>query len=213
MGSRLRLRTCTCSLWPRSAAAWPRRLRNSSFRNRPRSRADKFLCKTSGGISPLRKYAEEDLDKEVRREGGAMPEQERSEAIKRFQAHEVEVYRRSVEWDRQRKEDLAKWKSVTLTTIYQSVHRVSDDFAERGSPFLFSSIPMQPESSAVFRIKTDAGVRLFAKLQFDLADGQVTATSTVAGVEFLSSVPGRDVTREWVELVAERVLIAMLNAA
>ena len=72
---------------------------------------------------------------------------------------------------------------------------------------------MQPESSAVFRIKTDAGVRLFAKLQFDLADGQVTATSTVAGVEFLSSVPVRDVTREWVELVAERVLIAMLNAA
>lgn len=178
-----------------------------------RSRADKFLCKTSGGISPLRKYAEEDLDKEVRREGGAMPEQERSEAIKRFQAHEVEVYRRSVEWDRQRKEDLAKWKSVTLTTIYQSVQGVSDDFAERGSPFLFSPVPMQPESSAVFRIKTDAGVRLFAKLQFDLADGQVTATSTVAGVEFLSSVPGGDVTREWVELVAERVLIAMLNAA
>ena len=142
-----------------------------------------------------------------------MPEQERREAIKRFQEHEVEVYRRSVEWDRQRKEDLAKWKSVTLTTIYQSVQRVSDDFAVRGSPFLFSSIPMQPESSAVFRIKTDAGVRLFAKLQFDLADGQVTATSTVAGVEFLSSVPVRDVTREWVELVAERVLIAMLNAA
>jgi hypothetical protein len=35
----------------------------------------------------------------------------------------------------------------------------------------------------------------------------------MAGIEFLSSVPVRDVTREWVELVAEGVLIAMLNAA
>jgi len=141
-----------------------------------------------------------------------MPEQERVDAIKRFQAHEVEAYRRSVEWGRQRKEDLAKWKSATLTMIYQSVQGVSDDFAVRGSPFLFSSIPMQPECSAAFRVETDAGVRLFAKLQFDLADGKVTATSTVAGVEFLY-VPVTDVSREWVELAAERVLIAMLNAA
>jgi hypothetical protein len=69
-----------------------------------------------------------------------MPEQERIEAIKRFQAHEVEIHGRSVEWGRQRKEDLAKWKSATLTTIYLSVERVSDDFAARGSPFLFASI-------------------------------------------------------------------------
>jgi hypothetical protein len=55
------------SSWPRSAAASPRRLRKSLFRNRLPSRADKVLCKTSGGISPLRKYAEGDLDREVQR--------------------------------------------------------------------------------------------------------------------------------------------------
>jgi len=142
-----------------------------------------------------------------------MSEQERADAIKRIQEHEIEAFRRAIEWDRQRREDLARWNSATLTTIYQSVQRVSEDFVVRGSPFLFSSIPMQPEGSAAFRVKTTGGVRLFAKLQFDLADGQVTASATVADPHLPSSVPAGDVTSEWVERVAERVLIAMLNAA
>lgn len=146
-------------------------------------------------------------------EGGPMTEQERTEAIKRVQQHEVEAFRRAVEWDRQRREELAKWKSVTLPLIYRCVQRLSEDFAVRGSPFLFSSIPMQPEGSAAFRVKTSGGARLFAKLQFDLAAGQVTATATVAGTHLPSSVPLSDVTRQWVELAAERVLITMLNAA
>jgi hypothetical protein len=141
-----------------------------------------------------------------------MPEQEPIEAIRRVQEHEAEALRRAVEWDRQRKEDLLRWNSAALPTIYQSVLRVSEDFAVRGSPFLFSCVLMQPEGSAAFRVKTTGGVRLFAKLQFDLVEGQVTATATVADPHLPSSVPVRDVTREWVELAAERVLITMLNA-
>jgi len=142
-----------------------------------------------------------------------MPEQERVEAIRRVQEHEAEALRRAVEWDGQRREDLLRWNSATLATIYQSVLRVSEDFAARGSPFLFSCVLMQPEGSAAFRVKTSGGVRLFAKLQFDLAGGQVTATANVPAPHLPSSVPVGDVTREWVELAAERVLIAMLNAA
>ena len=181
-----------------------------------RTTASQIFCEKLGGGSPaLRNYAETGfgITNQPNGQGAAMPEQERVDAIKRFQAHEVEAYRRSVEWDGQRKEDLAKWKSATLTMIYQSVQRVSDDFAVRGSPFLFSSIPMQPECSAAFRVKTTSGGRLFAKLHFDLANGQVMATSTVDDAHFPSSVAVKDVAREWVEIAAERVLIAMLNAA
>lgn len=142
-----------------------------------------------------------------------MPEQERIAAIRRVQEHAEALRRAAVEWDGRRREDLLRWNSATLPTIYQSVLRVSDDFAVRGSPFLFSCILMQPEGSAAFRVKTTSGVRLSAKLQFDLADGQVTASTTVAGAHLPASVPVRDVTREWVELAAERVLIAMLEAA
>jgi hypothetical protein len=142
-----------------------------------------------------------------------MPEQERIEAIRRLQEHEDQAYRRAAEWDQQRKEDLVRWKNTTLRTIYRSVLRVSEDFAARGSPFVFSSIPVQTEGIAIFRVKASGGVRLFAKLQFDLADGQVTASATVAAPHLPSSVPVRDVTRQWVEIAAERVLIAMLNAA
>ena len=142
-----------------------------------------------------------------------MPEQERIEAIRRLQEHEAEALKRAGKWDRQRSEDLLRWNTTTLPTIYQSVLSVSDDFAARGSPFLFSCILLQPEGSAAFRVKTTSGVRLFAKLQFDLADGQVTATSTVVDAHFSPSVAVKHVDGEWVELAAERVLIAMLNAA
>ena len=142
-----------------------------------------------------------------------MPEQERIEAIRRVQEHAEALRRAAVEWDQQRKQDLLRWNSTTLSVIYKSVLRVSEDFAARGSPFLFSCVLMQPEGSAAFRVKTSGGVRLFAKLQFELAGGQVTASTNVAEPHLPSSVPVRDVTREWVELAAERVLIAMLNAA
>jgi hypothetical protein len=142
-----------------------------------------------------------------------MQVQERIEAIRRVQEHEVEAFTRVAEWERRRKEDLVRWKNTTLSTIDQSVQRVSEDFAARGSPFLFSSIPVQTEGSAVFRIKTNRGVRLFAKLQFDLGNGQVTASATVSAPHLPSSVPVGDVSSKWVELAAERVLIATLNAA
>ena len=137
-----------------------------------------------------------------------MTVQERIEAIKQF--HEQEGRRHAAEWERQRQEDLASWKDV-LRTLTHSVQRVSEDFAGRGSPLLFSSVPVLTEGNAVFRIKTIEGIRLSAKLQFDLIDGQVTASAIGADVSLPSSVPVGDVTREWIELVAERVLIAVLN--
>ena len=142
-----------------------------------------------------------------------MPEQERIEAIRRLQEHEAEALKRAGKWDRQRSEDLLRWNTTILPTIYQSVLSVSDDFAVRGSPFLFSCILLQPEGSAAFRVKTTSGVRLFAKLQFDLADAQVTATSTVVDAHFPPSIAVKHVDGEWVELAAERVLIAVINAA
>ena len=172
------------------------------------------MCEKPGGGSPaLRNYAEAGLELRTRPagKGGAMPEQERIEAIRRVQEHEALKW--AVEWHGQRRKDLLRWNSATLPTIYQSVLSVSEDFSVRGSPFLFSCILMQPEGSAAFRVKATSGVRLFAKLQFDLADGQVTATSTVNDAHFPSSVAVKDVAREWVELAAERVLIAVLNAA
>jgi hypothetical protein len=90
---------------------------------------------------------------------------------------------------------------------------VSVDFAARGSPFLFSAIPVQMEGIAIYRVKTTGGVRLFAKLEFDLTDGEVIASTTVVGTHLPSSVPLMELSREWVELAAEEVLIAVLNAA
>jgi hypothetical protein len=142
-----------------------------------------------------------------------MTEQERVDAIKRFQEHGVEALALAGEKDRQSRADLARWRSATLPTINQSVQRVSEDFADRGSPFLLSSVPVQIEGTAIFRVKTSGGHRLLLKLQFDLADSQVTATSTVPGAELPSTVQVRDLTGEWAEHVAERVLIAMLKPA
>ena len=142
-----------------------------------------------------------------------MTAQERTDAIRRFKEHEVEALARAGERERQTREDLASWRSATLPMINQFVHRVSEDFVDRGSPFLLSTVSVVIEGTAIFRIKTRGGHRLILKLQFDLADGQVTATSTVPGAELPSTVPLRDVTSEWVEHVAERVLIAMLTTA
>lgn len=136
-----------------------------------------------------------------------MTVQERIEAIRRFHEH---AHIQTAQWERQREDDLASWKNV-LRMLVHFVQRVSEDFAGRGSPFLFSSVPVQTEGSAVFRTKTIEGVRLSAKLQFDLVDGQVAASVIGADVSLPSPVPVADVTREWVELVAERVLIAVLN--
>ena len=142
-----------------------------------------------------------------------MTVQERTDAIRRFREHEIEALARAGERERQRREDLAIWRSATLPMINQFVHRVSEDFVDRGSPFLLLFVSVPIEGTAIFRVKTRGGHRLIPKLQFDLADGQVTATSTVPGAELPSTVPLRDVTSEWVEHVAERVLIAMLAPA
>jgi hypothetical protein len=139
--------------------------------------------------------------------------QKRVEAIERFFEHDSEAYQRAVKRERQARDDLARWKEATVAMINQSVQRVSVDFAALGSPFVFSSIPVQTEGSTAFRVKTSEGLRLLSKLQFDLADGNVTAITSVPGTELPSSVPVRDVTGEWVEIVAERVLLAMLDAA
>lgn len=140
-----------------------------------------------------------------------MTVKERTDAIRRFREHEIEALTRAGERERQRREDLARWTSASLPTINQFVHRVSEDFVDRGSPFLLSSVSALVEGSAIFRVKTSEGHRLIPKLQFDLADGQVTATSTVPGADLPSTVPLGDVTSEWVEHVAETVLIAMLT--
>lgn len=137
-----------------------------------------------------------------------MTVQERIEAIRGF--HEHEGHRQAAQWERQREEDLESWKAVARALTH-FVHRVSEDFAGRGSPFVFSSVAVQTQDSAVFRIKTIEGARLSAKLQFDLVYGQVAASAIGAEVRLPSSVPVADLTREWVELVAESVLIAVLN--
>jgi hypothetical protein len=142
-----------------------------------------------------------------------MAEQDRTDAITRFQEHEAEARGRVAKRERQRKHDVATWSSAVLPTISLSIHRVSEDFAAHGSAFQFSSIPVQTEGSAMFRIKTSEGFHLLSKLQFDLVDGRVTATSTVGGTDLPLSVELNALTHEWVELVAEGVLIAALNAA
>ncbi len=141
-----------------------------------------------------------------------MTAQERTEAIERFQ-HEPEAQRRSAERELQERDDLIRWRELALPTIKHSVQTVSGDFDALGSPFLFSSIPVQAEGSAYFRVKTKQGHRLLQKLHFDLADGQVTATASMPCADFPVSVPVRHLTEEWVEVVAEKVLMAMLNRA
>ncbi len=141
-----------------------------------------------------------------------MTAQERIDAIERFQ-RELAAQRHSAERELQERGDLIKWRELALPTINVSVKRVSGDFDALGSPFLFSSIPIQAEGSACFRVKTKDGHRLLQKLQFDLADGQVTATANVPCADFPISVPVRHLTGQWVEGVAEKVLIAMLAGA
>jgi hypothetical protein len=141
-----------------------------------------------------------------------MTVRERAEAIARFQDHEAEALGRQAKRERHRREDLATWSSAVLT-ISQSVQDVSVDFAARGSLFLFSPIPVQMEGGAIYRVKTTEGVRLFAKLQFDLTDGEVIASTTVAGTHLPLSLPLMELSSEWVEMAAEEVLIAVLKAA
>jgi hypothetical protein len=121
--------------------------------------------------------------------------------------------RRVEERKQEREADLTTWKNALLPLISLSVHAVKFDSQHRGSPFLLSSVPVLTEGTAFFRVLTNGGVRLLPKLQFDLSDGQVTAIANVAGAHLHSTAPIRDVTHEWVELNAERVLIAMINAA
>ncbi len=141
-----------------------------------------------------------------------MTAQERTKAVERFQ-HEVEAPVRLFQHQQQERGDLIKWRETALPTINQSVKRVSVDFDVLGSPFLFASIPIQAEGSTCFRVKTKKGHRLLKKLQFDVAAGQVTATANVTCADLPVSVSVRDVTEQWVEGVAERVLIAMLLGA
>jgi hypothetical protein len=54
-------------------------------------------------------------------------------------------------------------------------------------------------------------LRSLAKLRFELKEDQVLATTTAKGAVFPSSVPLNGVNNDWVELVAEEVLIAMLD--
>jgi hypothetical protein len=140
-------------------------------------------------------------------------EQERNEAIERFLADPQRAQRRMEEREQERQADLATWKRVILHLINQSVYTVSSDFEHRGAPFLLSSVPVLTEGTAVFRVLTNGGLRLSEKLQFDLINGQVTATATVAGTHLQSSVAVKDISREWLELNAEKVLIAMIDAA
>jgi hypothetical protein len=143
--------------------------------------------------------------------GNPMTAQGRIEAIERFHEHEAQARRRLIDRELQGRDDLIKWRETALPTINQSVQRVSVDFDALGSPFLFSSIPVQTEGSTSFRIKTKEGLRLLSKLQFDLAESQVIATASVPGAELPAFVPVRDLTGRWVEVVAEKVLIAMLD--
>jgi hypothetical protein len=143
----------------------------------------------------------------------SMPEQERIEVIKRFLLQQEHAQRRTDERKQEREADLTTWKNAVLPLISQSVHAVSLDFGRRRSPFLLSSVPVLTEGTAFFRGLTNSGVRLLPKLQFDLSDGQVTATVNVGGTHLHATVQIKDVTREWVELNAERALIAMINAA
>ena len=142
-----------------------------------------------------------------------MTEHERIAAINRLREHEAQAQSRVVEKERQEREDLATWKKMTLPMISHAIQGVSEDFARRGSPFVFSTIPVQSDGSAFFRVKSTGGLRLLSKVQFDLADGQVVATTLVSGVHLPSPVPMKDVTREWAERAAEEVLIAVINAA
>ncbi len=141
-----------------------------------------------------------------------MTAQERAEAIERFQ-RELEAQRRSAEREIQGGYDLIKWKEMALPTINQSVQRVSVDFDALGSPFRFSSIPIQAEGSTCFRVKTKGCHRSLRKLRFDLADGQVTATVNVPCADFPVSVPVGHLTGQWVEVVAEKMLMAILDGA
>jgi hypothetical protein len=142
-----------------------------------------------------------------------MPEQERSEVIKRFLLQQEHAQRQVGERKQEQQADLAMWKDAVFPLISLSVHAVILDFERRRSPFLLSSVPVLTEGAAFFRVITYGGVRLLSKLQFDLSDGQVIATANAAGTHFHATVPIKDVTRQWVELNAERVLIAMINAA
>ncbi len=152
-------------------------------------------------------------DSQRRGRGKPMAAHERIDAIERFHLDEVEAQRRLVQRALQGRDDLVEWRTAALPTINQSVQRVSVDFGALGSPFLFSSIAVQTEGSTCFRVKTKEGLRLLPRLQFDLADGQVTAIANVPGAGLPTSFPVRDLTAQWVEEVAERVLIAMLDGA
>jgi hypothetical protein len=98
-----------------------------------------------------------------------------------------------------------------VPTINQSIRSVSEDFARRGSPLLISSTPAQNTGSAVYDVRRSGNLRSLAKLRFELKEDQVLATTTAKGAVFPCSVPLNGVNNDWVELVAEEVLIAMLD--
>jgi hypothetical protein len=142
----------------------------------------------------------------------------RDAAIKRFQEREAQSRKQAADEEEKRREQerwineiLETWTSAAFPTINQSIRSVSEDFARRGSPLLISSTPAQSTGSAVYDVRRSGNLRSLAKLRFELKEGQVVATTTANGVVFPSSVPLNEVNSAWAELVAEEVLIAMLD--
>ena len=144
--------------------------------------------------------------------------QKRDAAIKRFQEREAQSCKQAAEDEEKRRsqerrtnEKLETWASAAFPTINQSIRSVSEDFARRGSPLLISSTPAQNTGSAVYDVRRSGNLRSLAKLRFELKEDQVVATTTAKGTVFPSSVPLNGINSDWVELVAEEVLIAMLD--
>jgi hypothetical protein len=142
----------------------------------------------------------------------------RDAAIKRFQEREAQSRKQEAEEEEKRREqkrrtngNLEIWTSAAFPAINQSIRSVSEDFARRGSPLLISSTPAQSTGSAVYDVRRSGNLRSLAKLRFELKEDQVVATTTANGAVFPSSVPLNEVNSAWVELVAEEVLIAMLD--
>jgi hypothetical protein len=140
-------------------------------------------------------------------------------AINAFRQREAEAARISSEkmltqQERARRQtaSLTAWSTLAFGAISMGVTQTSNDFAQRGSPFLIRQTPDGRPGFASFEIHRSGNLRREAALVFELhTDGIVRAGTDARGADLPAGIAVDGVTPQWAEQVTEKVMLAVLD--
>jgi hypothetical protein len=111
------------------------------------------------------------------------------------------------------REDRQVWAANAIPTIGAGAGASADAFARRGSPYVILSGPDVSPDSVTYKVcPSGRPSHIEASFTFELRDGYVYPESTARGCDkFPGAVLVGDVTRDWVEDVADSVMTAVLG--